>query len=261
MASYASYKKIINENIVDGSISNTAISTNALCTWNVKWFYGNPDVCSPGCCCLWTVPDGVYSLFWEAWGAGGSGHGACSCNRCHHQQGAGGGAYASKWVTTAPGCQYTVCAGGNSNCCRFECTGCFGCTSYVTGYNLSNFCAIGGNPGCANTDWSTACFSEWACCLAPTANGSDFTLTNHRGSFRSNGMGDCWCWCQVSHTTGAPFLGADVVYQLNCCWMRCGCWTVPYGAGGQGAIHGLCGTSCCGQGGMGGPGLVKVTYF
>ena len=42
-------------------------------------------------------------------------------------------------------------------------------------------------------------------------------------------------------------------------WMRCGCWTVPYGHGGQGANSNYCGR-CCGQGGQGGSGLVKITY-
>jgi hypothetical protein len=44
------------------------------------------------------------------------------------------------------------------------------------------------------------------------------------------------------------------------CWIRCGCWRVPYGSGGAGAMTTLCGSSCCGQGGTGGPGLVKITY-
>ena len=46
---------------------------------------------------------------------------------------------------------------------------------------------------------------------------------------------------------------------LQFCWIRCGCWTVPYGHGGQGALTDQCGR-CCGQSGMGGPGLVKITY-
>jgi hypothetical protein len=261
MASYASYKKLRNENFLDNSIQQSNIANNALASWNVLWIRGQPCVCSTGCCCLWTVPTGVKRVFIEAWGAGGSGHGACSCDRCHHQQGAGGGYYNSKTIETNPGCQYTLCAGGNSNCCRFECIGCFGCTSFVNGFNLSNFCAIGGTPGCANTSWSTACNSEFSCCLGPTDNGGDFGMGNHRGAFRQNGMAICWCWCLAAESTGAPFLGSDVRYQVSCCWMRCGCWTVPYGAGGQGAIHVLCGTSCCGQGGMGGPGLVKVTFY
>ena len=62
----------------------------------MKHIYGQPQVCSPGCCCLWTVPDGVKRVTFELWGAGGNGNGHCSCNRCHHYQGAGGGFYSVK---------------------------------------------------------------------------------------------------------------------------------------------------------------------
>jgi hypothetical protein len=50
-----------------------------------------------------------------------------------------------------------------------------------------------------------------------------------------------------------------VFQQNNFCWMRCGCWTVPYGHGAQNAMTNYC-DRCCGQGGTGGPGLVKITY-
>jgi hypothetical protein len=196
MATYASYKKMVSDNFVDNSIVQASLSSTALNTWTVKWFYGQPCSCSTGCCCLWTVPAKVNSMFIEAWGAGGGGHGACDCNRCQHYRGAGGGYYASKYITTAPGCQYTVCAGGNGLCCMQECCGCQGCTSYVTGYNLSNFCAIGGHGGVATGDWSTGCFSEYTCCVGPTANGSDFGMGNHVGAFTSAGMGICHCWCK-----------------------------------------------------------------
>lgn len=262
MATYASYKKIVNDNLVDGAVQQAALSPTALNTWTVKWFYGQPCACSTGCCCLWTVPAKVNSIFIEAWGAGGGGHGACDCNRCQHYRGAGGGYYASKYITTAPGCQYTVCAGGNGLCCMQECCGCQGCTSYVNGFNLTNFCAIGGHGGLATGDWSTACFSEWTCCVGPTANGADFGMGNHVGAFNSAGMGICHCWCkEPTRPTGAPFIGAEISTSLTCCGVRCGCWTVPYGAGGQGAMNTFCAQASTGQGGMGGPGLVRITYF
>jgi hypothetical protein len=264
MASYASYKKLTVDNVLNGAISQTAINNAALAEWNILWVWPEPCACSTGRCCLFTVPARVTRLYFEAWGAGGSGHGACQCDRCHHYKGAGGGYYAARSIATTPGCQYTVCAAGNGNCCRFECTGCIGCTSYVTGFNLSNFCAIGGTMGCANTDWSTACNSEFSCCIGPTANGSDFTMGNHPGTFDNNGMGICRCWCAATTSTGAPFIGGEVTTQLTCCVMRCGCWTVPYGTGGHGAMTNFCGGDAgawCGQGGMGGPGLVKITYF
>ena len=41
--------------------------------------------------------------------------------------------------------------------------------------------------------------------------------------------------------------------------MRCGDFYAPYGVGGQGAMTTYC-ERCCGQGGTGGGGVVKITY-
>jgi len=269
MASYKSYKKIIPDGIKDGAIvdSHFTVDSSNVSTFGVKWFYGEPCACSTGCCCLWTVPTGVSKMHIELWGSGGSGHGSCNVNRCHHQKGAGGGYYNSKMITTAVGCPYTVCAAGNGNCCRFECVGCVGCASYITGFNLSNFCAIGGSPGCANTDWTTKCTSAWDCCILPNAFDGDFGFGNHTPGFNSAefwapSSTHCQCWTRAGFTGSAPLLGTEVFQSLNFCWFRCGCFSVPYGHGGQGSYAVFCGTSnCCGQGGMGGPGLVKITYF
>jgi hypothetical protein len=265
MASYASYKKVDGTSFATSTLDETKFDSGARKTFGVRWFYGNPDACSQGCCCLWTVPTGVTKLFIEMWGSGGSGSGACSCGRCQHYRGAGGGQYNSKMITSAAGCTYTICAAGNSNCCRFECQGCFGCTSYVNGYNLINFCAIGGSPGCATADWATPCNSVWDCCLQGANNGGDFGYMNHAGAFGGVewwfGVGFCHCHLQQTQPTSAPLIGTTVQTSINYCWMRCGCWTVPYGHGGQNAMTSYCGSGCCGQGGMGGPGLVKITYF
>ena len=145
-------------------------------------------------------------------------------------------------------------------CCSRECVGCQGCTSYVTGNNLSNFCAIGGSPGRANTSWSTPCYSTFGCCLAPADNGGDFGMGNHEGSWSGNTY--CHCHEHFTRSTNAPFLAGGSGSFLNIleCWSRCGCWTVPYGTGGQSAGTNYCG-GCCGQGGTGGGGLVKITYI
>ena len=58
----------------------------------------------------------------------------------------------------------------------------------------------------------------------------------------------------------APLIGTQVTQSIRECWIRCGCWIVPYGHGGQNAMSTYCGR-CCGQGGTGGGGLVKITYF
>lgn len=261
MATYSSYKQIPTDAIIDGTISSSQLSyASSLQTWNVKWFYGNPVPLTGGCCCLWTVPSNVYRLFIEAWGSGGNGHGMCVDNRCQHYAGAGGGYYNAKSICTCPGCQYTVCAAGVFPCCGFNCIECQGCSSYVNGYNLSNFCAIGGIGGCANVNWNEACNSDWSCCLAPGNNGGDFSLGNHRGSFFGHGS-ECHCHCFGTQPSPAPFIGTMVHQNIHECWMRCACWSVPYGHGGQGALTTYCGTTCCGQGSTGGGGLVKITYI
>ncbi len=261
MASYGSYKKIVSGQIIDGTVPNIALEDGAGLAMKVKYVYGQPNVCTPGCCCLWTVPTGVKRVTFEIWGSGGNGHGACSCNRCHHYAGAGGGYYNSKTISVQGGWQYTLCASGVYRCCSRECQGCNGCSSYVNGCNLSNFCAIGGNRGMAETNWSTPCFSSFSCCLSPTANNGDFGMGNHYGSW--SGPPFCHCNYVWTCTTNAPFLAGGSGSQTSKvnCWMGCGCWHVPYGVGGQGAITTYCGSSCCGQGGTGGGGLVKITYI
>ena len=264
MATYSSYRKITSENITDGSIVDSHFSPGDPAVYGVKWFFGQPCACSTGCCCLWTVPTRVKRLHIEMWGAGGGGHGSCSCNRCQHFKGAGGGYYNSKTITVSPGWTYTVCASGAGNCCRTECVGCNGCSSYVNGCNLSNFCALGGIPGCANDSWSTKCNSEWNCCVGPTGNGGDFGFGTPSPAFNGAEFiydrGHCHCYNYAGFSGSAPLIGTFVGQSIRECWVRCGCWTVPYGHGGQGSYTTYCG-SCCGQGGMGGAGLVRITYF
>jgi len=260
MASYSSYKKILTESIVAGSIPESKISSTALKNYTVQWIRGGLGATSGGCCCLWTVPSGVRRVTFELWGAGGNGNGACSNGRCQHYAGAQGGYYNSKTISVTPGWTYTVCAGGVFPCCQFDCVGCTGCASFITGCNLSNFCAAGGVGGCANSDWSEKCNSDWgACCLVPGGWGGDFGMGNHRGAF--TGSFACHCYRHKFCSSGGPFLGSPgVVGGLTECWIRCGCWSVPYSAGGQSAMTTYCGGQC-GQGGTGGSGLVKITYF
>ena len=259
MATYGSYKKIVQGQIIDSTIPNSALASGAGLAYNVFHVFGQQCHCSSGCCCLWTVPTGVKRVTFELWGAGGNGHGACSCNRCHHYQGAGGGFYNSKTISTTGGCAYTICAAGVYRCLSRECTACTGCSSYVNGYNLSNFCAIGGATGASNTSWDTACNSDWECCIGPTSNNGDFGMGNHRGHW--GGTVFCHCNWVTTCTTNAPFLpgGSGMSQSQVNCWMRCGDFYAPYGVGGQGAMTTYC-ERCCGQGGTGGSGVVKITY-
>jgi len=260
MATYSSYRTVSTEEIRDGSLTDTSFAADAAKNFGVQWIYGSAWECSSGRCCLWTVPDYVRKVTFEIWGAGGNGHGQCSCDRCHHFRGAQGGQYAIKTIPTVPGCQYSVCAAGVAPCYSRECVGDNGCTSYVNGYNLSNFCACGGQAGYANTAWTTACFGEWSYCKAPTDTGSDFTLVPHVPGWSDANL-FCHCHNQESFPGTAPMIGTLVVQQIRECWIRCGCWTVPYGNGGQGGMGTYCGSGACGQGGTGGAGLAKITYL
>ncbi len=259
MAQYSNYKKVSGASLPADSVTAAQLGTSGLDTWNVKWFYGSPNACTPGCCCLWTVPTGVRRMTIEMWGAGGSGHGACSCNRCQVYRGAQGGYYNTKTIDVSAGWTYTVCAGGVYRCCERDCVGCTGCASYVNGCNLSgNFCAHGGCGGLACGNWSLNCHSTNECCRAPGDNNGDFMMGNHRGGFWNPKGVFCHCHGRYAIPTSAPFIGTNVMQGLNFCWIRCGCWTVPYGHGGQGAFpNEWC--CCCVQSCMGGSGPFTYT--
>ena len=265
MASYSSYKKIHGDQLDSNVLSSSSFSQSPNCTYGVKWVFGTMCRCSPGCCCNWSVPTGVNNMWVQAWGAGGNGTGACSCNRCQHFMPAQGGYYNSKMITTQGGNYYTVCAGGVYRCLSRECYGCTGCSSYVNGSNLSNFCAFGGRCGQANTGWWCGCSSTNPCCLAPGNNGGDFGIGNHDPGWSVSKYdtyrGWCHCWQYAHSPTSAPLIGTSAYQSLRSCWIRCGCWTVPYGHGGMNATTTYCGNGHCGQGGTGGGGLVKITYF
>lgn len=260
MAQYSNYKKVSGETLAAGSIAANQLNSVGLDTWNVKWVYGCVCSCSTGCCCLWTVPAGVKRVTFDMWGGGGGGTGSCNCSRCHVYRGAQGGYYNTKTIDVEEGWQYTICAAGDTGCCSRECVACPGNPSYVNGCNLTNFCAIGGHGGIACNSWSHGCFSENQCCRAPGDNGGDFGMGNHIGAMWNPTSFFCHCHGRNSIPTSAPFIGTNVFQGLNTCWVRCGCWLVPYGHGGQNSMTNECGSSCCGQGGTGGPGLVKITY-
>jgi hypothetical protein len=109
------------------------------------------------------------------------------------------------------------------------------------------------------------CYQDWACCLDKGDNGGDFGFTTQRGVWggvfcRYDMSPGCHCWTQFTAPTPAAGIGTDVQQYVGYCWIRCGCWTAPYGHGGQGGMSSYCGR-CCGQGGTGGSGLVKITYW
>jgi hypothetical protein len=82
-------------------------------------------------------------------------------------------------------------------------------------------------------------------------------MINHTPHF--SGIFNCHCHHQYFHPANAPFMGGNVTTANNVCWTRCGCWIAPPGHGGQSGSASYCGR-CCGQGGTGGPGVVKITF-
>ncbi len=124
---------------------------------------------------------------------------------------------------------------------------------------MSDLCACGGHRGEANTSWSTGCFFTRHLCLGPTTMGTDFGLGGATQAF-STASGYCHCHNQQLHMGSAPKIAGWAMTDQRECWIRCGCWSVPYGTGGQSAMNTYCGR-CCGQGGTGGGGLVRVTYI
>jgi hypothetical protein len=93
----------------------------------------------------------------------------------------------------------------------------------------------------------------------------DFGMVGHAWGFGATehnyAIGHCHCYVSSTQSQAAPLIGTQAEQGINYCWIRCGCWQVPYGHGGQSAMTTFCGSDCCGTGGTGGPGLVRITYF
>ena len=215
------------------------------------------DFGTPGCS-VFTVPAGITSLTFEIWGAGGGGGAHCCCD-CYHggPPGAGGG-YSSISIATTAGCTYTVCvgAGGMVSCvgsCTLHwcCFGQAGGTTYVTGYNLSNFCATGGGGGVND------CYYICGCNI-PGGMGYGGTI-NACGGYGSNlGYSDAYMW-RWSVGGQAAMGASNRPFSGDHC---CVCMIAYPGnfpaAGGGTVLPTLC--CCCSQGGTGGNGLVRIHY-
>lgn len=219
--------------------------------------------------CTWTVPAGVTSIYIEVWGAGGGGggHGNCCC--CSAGIGGGAGAYLSATISTAPGCQYILCAGSGGSMGCASCTnGGTGGTSYVTGYNLSSFCAIGGtgatSGGCnactAQCCGSNFCNAAFACITGSTIVGNALMACGEGGHLFGRPQG-----CRHESRGGsAPFaggMGAWTSYNSCCpCQFNAGAQGGEFpGGGGAGAFAACC-CGSCNCGGCGAGGLVRIWY-
>jgi len=216
-----------------------------------------------GKCCKWIVPSGVKKATFEIWSGGGSGAGMTCCNCCSMGIPAAGGNWAVKTIGVTEGHVYTICAGGTYPCeQKHGCIGGMGCNSYVIGCNLENFCVLGGCGGImCNGDahgprTNQICANKNIC----PHFGADFGMAGTTGTGNSD---TCHCWVHRQIGGVAPFMGQFGTMTTTVYWCNCSCFIPGWAAGGLTGDSTYCDNNikCCAGGGMGGPGLVKVTYF
>ena len=214
--------------------------------------FGRP-VNSGGAVCNFTVPEGVTSVTFELWGAGG----AASGGNCMYQiKGPGSGGYAIRTISTQAGCTYTVCAGGTGCACCFSCISGGGCASFVTGSSIATTCAAGGDGGCANCYSWNSTYTIGSCVKPATANVGDLSLPSVVNNVFLHG-----CYYRITELPpGPPKIGSSITApDFACSGCRNGdergCSMFPGGGG-------IAGTPCtCSKGGgAGGAGLVKISY-
>jgi len=104
------------------------------------------DSYQENCCYTWIVPSGVSQATFEIWGGGGAGGGGRCCG---YGPPGGSGAFSKKAITVAPGSCYELFNAPATSCSDAQ-IGCRGCTTWVVGTGLTNFCAEGGASGCFN---------------------------------------------------------------------------------------------------------------
>ena len=239
--------------------------------------YDTSCTSTTGVCCGWTVPSGVTAVTFEIWGGGGGGGvPGTNCDCCQRGGPGSGGGYSKVSINTVPGCVYTICAGpggvssqGWGAFCGTCCDGCTGGTSWITGYNLSNFCATGGLGG--KSDFNTSCYAHCGCNFYSQTPG-----TGYGGNIVARGS-----WGVMGHygnttpanidvhggSAGGPGGGAGGVNIGGgyCCGGCASAGEHPLHGripGGGGAGSG-CYTGCqCTNwaSGRGAPGVVKVQY-
>lgn len=224
--------------------------------------YGN-------CQCTWTVPSGVTRIFVEMWGAGSGGAGQANCCCCNLGIPGNGGAYAAATICTAPGCSYNICAGaGGSHGCG-PCTAYVTCgySSYMTGYNLSNFCAGPGQGVCnpcnacdADCRGMNRCNETSYACGTGSTYANNMVLACGEGSHIFGSPAGCR---GDSISGSAPMGGGAGVWTTynHCCphYSYTASGGQFPGGGGAGA-HMTCCCGVCTCGGCGASGLVRVWF-
>jgi hypothetical protein len=277
MATYASYKKLVTENLVDDSIPSTALASGAGSRYREQWIYNTRwkacETCANaggcccqycGACCQFTVPSKVTRVTFEIWSGGGGGAGMTCCNCCSFSIGGAGGNYATKTITTAPGCQYTVCAGGSWPCNKSHtCDAGMGCRSYVTGFGLSNFCVTGGCGGwmCNGDAWGWR-HSTNGCANCNICGFFDADMGMMGTVGWKPGHGACHCYRTMAVTGSPPIIGTWMSTSASDAWCVCGCFSSPPATGGMSGVSPYCDNfqKCCAGGIGGGSGIVRITY-
>ena len=227
----------------------------------------------------WKVPANTTEVIFEIWGAGGSGGDSRCCGR-----GIPGSsrAYAYKKLTgsdVVPGCSYSIDIGQGGRARNNLTCGQKGGDTYITGYGLSNFCAVGGDGGCSCCYmcccfWMTKCT---VCCNGPCAlyYGAD------GGAYGNPGAG--YMFCQNNHCHNKQYIAypgglvngkGGWLPMTQCAHRGCGyCstmwaaaqlqWGGAYSEGnyipGIGGASGWTDGGCC-YGQHGYHGLVRISY-
>ena len=278
MATYGSYKKVAADQFEANSVTASKVAPGAGLCRGVLWVFNPRGMCCQNCanaggcceqangrCCLWTVPTGVSRVTFEMWSGGGGGAGHTCCNCCSFSLGGAGGNYAIKTIDTCPGWTYTICAGGSWPCAvSHTCQAGNGCTSYITGCNLSNFCVLGGCGGtmCNGDAWgmyhhTSGCANNNICGFF----GADMGMMGSVGFKVGQSM--CRCNGATSFTGAAPLVGKFQTTMVTESWCSCGCYVNWPAGGGMSGTSSYCGdhAKMCAAGmGMGGSGMVKVVY-
>ena len=174
-----------------------------------------------GASCTWTVPAGVTRAQFQIWGpGGGTGSGCC----CGGSPFGATGAFATVILPVTAGCQYVLCAG-----CAVCCYACraqhntTGSSSFVTGFGLTNFCAMGGYAGTfrrmqvsgkSNCRYQNVVCQDSGPCICNT--GTDYCF--------SNSCATCGCIPFIADSeqtwygtaTGSTVLGMPSVLGSGC---------------------------------------------
>jgi hypothetical protein len=202
-----------------------------------------------GAACTFVVPSGISYVRFQLWGAGGNAGSGCCCGG----SGFGStGAYASVILPAITGCSYTIIAGAVTCSTPVlwsnydNSTAQYG-TSYIQGYGISNFCAMGGRgfaPNCIlkydiASAMATVC--RWAAPDCVSGSGSCICNTQNDYCFSSS-CASCGC-IPFSKTNTTNWCGVNTL-NIKCCCSAIACSLDAFWWGQVVGINGLNGSDC-----------------